>query len=85
MLTLTGTLRKAHLIPGNTNRKTGEVYQPRSVVQVEIEDRRGLVQLVTLTVADHRPYESMEGKEVSFPVKAYAPGAAVQFVLADKS
>jgi hypothetical protein len=86
MLTLTGKLRKAHVIPASTNRKTGEVYPARAVVQVEVEDRRGLVQLVTLTVPDHRPYERLDGQEVSLPVQAYAQGGGtLQFVLADKS
>jgi len=83
MLTLHGKLSKALLIPGSTNKKTGEVYYPRPVVQIEVEDRRGLNQLITLTVPDHKPYEGKEGQEVSFPVRAYAPGATVQYVLAD--
>jgi hypothetical protein len=85
MLTLTGTLLRAQLIPGSTNKKTGEVFQPRSVVQVQVDDRRGLAQLVTLTVPDHRPFGQLEGQEVSLPVHAYAVGAPVQFVLADKA
>lgn len=86
MLTLTGKLRTAQVIPQATNRKTGEVYPARSVVQVEILDRRGLAQLVTLTVPDHRPYEALSGQEVSLPVQAYAQGGGtLQFVLADKS
>jgi len=85
MLTLTGKLLRAQLIPGSTNKKTGEVFQPRSVVQIQVDDRRGLAQLVTLTVPDHRPFEAMEAQDVSLPVHAYAVGAPVQFVLADKS
>lgn len=85
MLTLHGKLERATLIPGSTNKKTGEIYHPRSVVQVQVDDRRGLAQLVTLTVPDHRPYEGKEGQEVAFPVRAYAPGAAVQFVLDDSA
>ena len=84
MLTLTGTLLRAQLIPGSTSKKTGEVFQPRSVVQIQVDDRRGLAQLVTLTVPDHRAYAAMEGQEVSLPVHAYAVGVPVQFVLADK-
>jgi len=82
MLTLTGTVAQALLIPGGVNRATGEVIQPRSVVQVQVEDRRGLHQLVTLTVNDHRPYEALIGKEASFPVNAWAKGAPVNFSLA---
>jgi hypothetical protein len=83
MLTLHGKLERALLIPGSHNKKTGEVYQPRSVVQVQVIDRRGLAQLITLTVPDHRPYEGKDGQEVAFPVRAYASGNAVQFALAD--
>ena len=82
MLTLHGKLERALLIPASHNKKTGEVFQARSVVQVQVDDRRGLAQLVTLTVPDHRPYEGKEGQEVAFPVREYAPGAAVQFALA---
>lgn len=82
MLTLSGTVAKALLIPGGVNRKTGEAIQPRSVVQVQVEDRRGLDQIVTLTVPDHRPYEALLGQRADFPVHAYAPGAAVSFVMA---
>jgi hypothetical protein len=83
MLTLHGKLSKALLIPGSTNKKTGEVYHPRPVVQIEVEDRRGLNQLITLTVADHRPYEGKEGQEVAFPVRAYVSGNAVAYALAE--
>jgi hypothetical protein len=83
MLTLHGKLERAVLIPGSTNKKTGEIYHPRSVVQVQVDDRRGLAQLVSLTVPDHRPYVGKEGQEVAFPVRAFAPGATVQFVLAE--
>lgn len=83
MLTLHGKLERALLIPGSVNKKTGEVYQPRPVVQLQVDDRRGLAQLITLTVPDHRPYEGKEGQEVAFPVRAYVAGNAVQFALAD--
>lgn len=83
MLTLHGKLDRALLLPQSVNRKTGEVYPPRSVVQLAIQDRRGLGQLVTLTVPDHRPYVGKEGQEVAFPVRAYAVGAPVQFAYAE--
>jgi hypothetical protein len=77
MLTLTGTIRAAQQIGGGVSKKTGEVFPQRSVVQVEGIDSRGLVQLYTLTVPDHRPFETEIGKERSFPVRAWAPGAVV--------
>jgi len=82
MLTLSGLVKNAIQIPPSTNRKTGEIIPARCVVQVEVKDRRGLDQLVNLTVPDHRPYEALMGKEASIPVHAYAPGASVSFVLA---
>jgi len=78
MLTLTGVIRAATQVGGGTNRKTGEVYPLRSVLQVEGFDQRGLVQLYTLTVPDHKPFEARIGQEVSVPVRAWAPGATVQ-------
>lgn len=79
MLTLHGTLRTAELIGGGVNRKTGERYPVRSVVQIEAQDERGLVQLHTITVPDHEPFSKLIGQSVNVPVRAWAQGAAVQF------
>lgn len=78
MLTLTGTIRAATVIGGGVNKKTGEVIQPRSVLQVEGLDARGLVQLYTLTVPDVKPFEGKVGEQINVPVRAWAPGATVQ-------
>jgi hypothetical protein len=78
MLTLTGTIRAAVQTGGATNKKTGEIYPLRSILQVEGLDNRGLVQLYTLTVPDHLPYQAKIGEKVSVPVRAWAPGATVQ-------
>lgn len=78
MLTLTGVVRAAMQVGGSVNKKTGELFPVRSVVQVEGLDSRGLVQLYTLTVPDHRPFETKVGEEVALPVRAWAPGATVQ-------
>ena len=78
MLTLTGIIRAALQIGGGVNRKTGEQFPLRSVLQVEGQDGRGLVQLYTLTVPDHKEYEGKVGQEISVPVRAWAPGATVQ-------
>lgn len=77
MLTLTGKIRAATTIGGGTNRKTGEVYPTRPILQVEGLDSRGLVQLYTLTVPDLAPYEGKVGQEISVPVRAWAQGASV--------
>lgn len=78
MLTLTGIIRAALQVGGGVNRKTGEQIPLRSVLQVEGQDGRGLVQLYTLTVPDHRQYEGKLGQEIAVPVRAWAPGATVQ-------
>ncbi len=78
MLTLTGLIRAATIIGGGVNKKTGEVIQPRAVLQVEGLDARGLVQLYTLTVPDVKPFEGKVGDQISVPVRAWAPGATVQ-------
>ena len=54
MLILRGTLRAATQLGGGTNRKTGEVIPLRDVLQVETLDNRGLVQVNTITVPDHK-------------------------------
>lgn len=83
MLTLTGTIRAATTLPGSTNKKTGEVYQPRKVLQIEGTDSRGLVQLYTLSVPDLDDYAQKIGQVVAVPVRAWAPGATVQLSFAD--
>lgn len=77
MLTLSGTIRAAMQVGGGLNRKTGEVYAVRSVVQLESTDARGLVQLHTLTVPDHTPYAAKLGELMSFPVKAWVQGGGL--------
>jgi hypothetical protein len=77
MLTLQGVIRSATVLGGGINRKTGEVIQPRPVLQVEGLDSRGLVQLYTLTVPDLKPFEGRVGEQISVPVRAWAPGAQV--------
>lgn len=77
MLSLTGTIRAALQLGGGLNKKTGEVIQPRSVLQVEGLDSRGLVQLYTLTVPDHRPFEGKVGEQISVPVRAWTTGGTV--------
>lgn len=78
MLMLIGTIRAATAVGGGVNKKTGEIIPVRSVLQVEGLDSRGLVQLYTLTVPDHLPYQGKVGEEISVPVRAWAPGSQVQ-------
>jgi len=77
MLTLTGIVRAALTIPAKTNAKTGEVFPARSVLQLEGEDERGLVQLYTLTVPDLADFAGKVGQEIRVPVRAWAKGATV--------
>lgn len=84
MLTLTGIVRSATTLGGGVNRKTGEVIQPRPVLQVEGLDSRGLVQLYTLTVPDVSKYSDRIGSEISVPVRAWAPGATVNLSYEEK-
>jgi hypothetical protein len=85
MLTLTGIVRSATTLGGGINRKTGEVIQPRPVLQVEGLDSRGLVQLYTLTVPDVSKYSDRIGSEISVPVRAWAPGAQVNLSYEEKA
>lgn len=80
MLILRGTLRAATQLGGGTNKKTGEIIPLRDVLQVETLDGRGLVQVNTITVPDHKAYAEKVGQLVNLPVRAWASGAAVNFV-----
>lgn len=85
MLTLTGTVCAVTILGGGLNKKTGEVIPQRPVVQVEGLDNRGLVQLYTLTVPDASPFQGKVGQEISLPVRAWAPGAAVSLAYEDRT
>lgn len=80
MLILQGTLRAAMTLPGRTDKKTGEVYKPRDVLQVETLDARGLVQMSTITVPQLGDYPAKVGQKVNLPVRAWASGAVVNFM-----
>lgn len=80
MLILQGLLRAATTLPGRTDKKTGEIYQPRNVLQVEILDGRGLVQMTTITVPSLGEYSAKVGKTINLPVRAWAAGTVVNFM-----
>jgi len=80
MLLLRGTLRAATQVGGGTNRKTGEVIPLRDVLQLETLDNRGLVQVNTITVPDHKAYSGKVGEVITLPVRAWAQGGPVNFV-----
>lgn len=80
MLILQGTLRAAITIGGGTNKKTGEVIPTRDVLQVETTDRRGLVQMDTITVPDLEPYKAKIGQTINLPVRAWVNSGKVAFV-----
>ena len=80
MLILQGTLRAATTLPGRTDKKTGEIYKPRDVLQVETLDARGLVQMSTITVPQLGDYPTKVGQKVNLPVRAWAAGAIVNFM-----
>lgn len=83
MLTLTGTIRAATTLPGTVNKKTGEAYPARNVLQIEGTDNRGLVQVYTLTVPNIDKFTQDIGKTVAVPVRAWVSGNAVQYSFAD--
>lgn len=80
MLILQGMLRAAMTLPGRTDKKSGEVYPPRDVLQVETVDGRGLVEMSTITVPNLGQYPERVGKQVQVPVRAWAKGAVVNFM-----
>ena len=79
MLILQGTLRAAAMIAGGKD-KEGKQNPERPVLQIETTDNRGLVKMDTITVPDLAQYADKVGKQVNVPVRAWAPGATVNFV-----
>lgn len=82
MLVLHGKLRVAQQVGGTINKKTGEIFPVRQVLQVETLDQRGLVQLSTITVPDLTPFEGKVGSDVAIPVRAWAKGEPVNLMYA---
>lgn len=80
MLILQGTLRAAMTLPARTDKKSGEIYPARDVLQVETMDSRGLVEMATINVPGLGEYPAKVGKQVQVPVRAWAKGAAVNFM-----
>ena len=80
MLILQGTLRAAMTLVGRTDKKTGEVYPARNVLQVETTDSRGLVEMSTITVPDLGHYASKVGETINLPVRAWTKGGPVNFM-----
>lgn len=80
MLFLQGILRAATTLGGGTNKKTGEVIQPRDVLQIETTDARGLVQMDTITVPAKAAFEAQLGKVINLPVRAWVNSGRVAFV-----
>lgn len=80
MLILQGTLRAAMTLPARTDKKSGEIYPARDVLQVETMDGRGLVEMATINVPNLGEYPAKVGKVVQVPVRAWAKGAAVNFM-----
>lgn len=82
MLILQGVLRAAMTLAGRVDKKTGEIYPSRDVLQVETLDARGLVQMSTITVPNLGDYPSKIGNQVNIPVRAWAQSAVVNFMYA---
>lgn len=80
MLILQGILRAATTLPASTDKKTGEIREPRNVLQVETVDGRGLVEMITIKVPGLGKYPEQIGKTVNVPVRAWAPGATVNYL-----
>jgi hypothetical protein len=80
MIIFQGILRAATTLAGRTDKKTGEVYPSRDVLQIESVDGRGLVQVETITVPDLKSYQDKVGKTVNVPVRPWAKGATVNYL-----
>ena len=80
MLILQGILKTALVIPQGLNKKTGEIFPARSVIQVETVDQRGLASLMTITVPDVSQWVEKVSQTVHVPVRAWAKGEPVNFM-----
>lgn len=83
MLTLNGTVLNVFDTPESKDKKTGEIRQAATRVQISaentLENGQKRVELVTLKVAQGDPYRALVGKPVSIPVGAFVSGTSVLF------
>lgn len=85
MLTLHGTVLNVYDTPQTTDKKTGEIREAATRVQITAEntmaDGQKRMELVTLKVSPDKAgsFRNLTGKPVSIPVGVFANGGAVQF------
>lgn len=83
MLLLNGQIINVFDTPESTDKKSGEIRESKFRIQImaenELQNGQKRVDLVNLTVDDHKLYKSLQGQNVRVPVGVFVSGTAVQF------
>lgn len=83
MLTLNGIVLNVFDTPASTDKKTGEVREAATRVQLQaentLENGQKRVELVTLKVQAGEAYRKLLGKPVRVPVGCFVSGKAVVY------
>lgn len=86
MFTVSGTIVKTFIQPGQTDKETGETSKPTAKVQImgelPVQGGDSRLDLITLTVEQIKTYSELKGKRVRVPLGFFAPqkGNIVYFI-----
>lgn len=83
MLTLNGLVLNVFDTPASTDKKTGEIREAATRVQISaentLENGQKRVELVTLKVSAGEAYRKLIGKPVRVPVGCFVSGKAIVY------
>lgn len=81
MITLNGLLHNVFDTPPSVDKKSGEVIPAASRIQLlasnGLQNGQTRSELVTIKVADIRPYKTLVGHPVTVPVGCFASGSQI--------
>lgn len=85
MFTLCGQVANVYVQPAGVSKKTGEAYEARDKVQIlghlPHPDGGKVLELITLSVEDARPFQAAQGKKIRVPIGCFASGRSVAYFI----
>jgi hypothetical protein len=89
MLTLNGVVQNVLDVPARTDKKTGEIYDAKTQIQIlaenTLQNGQKRLDLVTLTTDHPDAFRKLLGKPVSIPVGVFATGAVTYYALKNQA
>ena len=85
MLTLNGVVQNVLDVPARTDKKTGEIYDAKTQIQIlaenTLQNGQKRLDLVTLTTDHPESFRKLLGRPVSIPVGVFAAGQISYYAL----